>query len=364
MRGTPMVLGKALGQSLSFARNIDNWRTIQQNGYNTIRICWVDPYYWNHNNSGWTVNEVLPYLDQVVQNATLTGMNLIINFHNVGAQQEYDKSYQFTLENEFWKAVAPRYKDNDLVYYEPANEPTFTMGNYLKADFKKAYLDLYTTIRTLAPERQILFFSFNGITADIIKVVDDYEKSLDWNHTTIAYHMYNSTTSEAIRIVMNRHPVICTEWFYDHLSRLPGNGFIKQVDGFKLNAQTLEKMGSGWCDWRDWDDVTLNETIDTLIGDAHAKDYWWGKPVKELKATGISISNHQLQLTTGQHKKLIAFVLPALAEDQRIKWSTSDARIAAVDATGLVSAVSPGSAVITVSTTDGNISTCCEVTIR
>ncbi|HEY3371297.1 MAG TPA: discoidin domain-containing protein [Prolixibacteraceae bacterium] len=365
MRGTPMVLGKALNQSVAFAQNIDNWKTIKNNGYNIIRICWVDPYYKNHSQSSWTVAEVLPYLDQCVQNATATGMNLIINYHNVGAQQEFDKTYLFTLENEFWNAVAPRYKDNDLVYYEPANEPTFAMSDYLKADFKDSYLKLYNSIRTLAPERQILFFSFNTIAADIVNVVENYHDQIDWTHTTIAYHMYNSTTSASIQTLMAYHPVICTEWFYDHVSKLPGNAFIQQVDGFKENAQTLEKLGSGWVDWRDWDDITLNELVDTLITDAKLKNYWWGKPVTGLKATGISLSDRKITLYSGKSKKLLAFPLPAQAENQTIIWSTSNPSLATVDANGLVTAVSTldASVVITAKTSDGGYLSTCEVNV-
>jgi hypothetical protein len=365
MRGTPMVLGKALNGSVIFAQNIENWKTIKNNGYNTIRLCWVDPYYKDHSQASWIVSELLPYLDQCVQNATATGMNLIINFHNVGAQQNFDKTYLFTLENEFWSAVAPRYKDNDLVYYEPANEPTFTMGDYLKADFKNSYLNLYNSIRTLAPNRQILLFSFNTIAADIVNVVENYKDQLDWPHTTVAYHLYNSTTSASVKSLMAYHPVICTEWFYDHVSRLPGNEFIKQVDGFKENAQALEKIGSGWVDWRDWDDTTLNELVDTLISDAKLKNYWWGKPVAGLKANGISLSDRKIELVTGYSKKLIAFALPALTEDQKMIWSTSNANVATVDANGLVTAISSkkDSAVITVKTNDGGFNAACEVKV-
>ncbi len=127
MRGTPMVLGKNLPESVEFATNIENWKTIKNNGFNTIRVCWVDPWYKNHNSDSWTVSEVLPYFDKCVENAANSGMNIIINFHNVGAQQEFDTEYTFALEKEFWDSIAPRYKNNELVYYEIANEPTFQM---------------------------------------------------------------------------------------------------------------------------------------------------------------------------------------------------------------------------------------------
>lgn len=365
MRGTPMILGKTLDQSVAFAQNIENWKTIQNNGFNTIRLCWVDPYYKDHSQVNWPVSEVLPHLDKCVENATATGMNLIINFHNVGAQQNFDKTYQFSLENEFWNAIAPRYKNNDLVYYEPVNEPTFTMSDYLKSDFKAAYLKLYDNIRTLAPERQILFFSFNGITPEIVNMVENYKDQIDWTHTAVAYHMYNSNTSAAIKTLMVNYPVFCTEWNYDFVSKLPDFGFIKQVDGTKENAQILEELGSGWIDWRNWEDITLNELVDTLITDARKKNYWWGEPVSGLKTTGISISDKKIDLVSGKSKQLKTFVYPALAEDQKVNWTSNDENIVTVNANGLVmpNSTRNATAVITAKTNDGGFTAACQVNI-
>jgi len=365
MRGTPMILGKSLPQSVAFAQNVENWKTIQNNGYNTIRVCWVDPWYKDHSLNNWTVNEVLPYLDKCVENAISTGMNIIINFHNVGAQQEFDKTYQFALENEFWNAIALRYKDNDLVYYELANEPTFTMSDYLKPEFKETYLKIYNNIRTLAPNRQILLFSFNTIASDIVNVVENYKDKIDWKYTTVAYHMYNSTSSANVKTLMANYPVLCTEWNYNFVSQRPDFDYIKKVDGYKENAETLEKLYSGWIDWRDWDDITLNELVDTLITDARAKNYWWGKPVAGLSATGISLSDRKLELVSGKSKNLIAFPLPALAEDQKINWTSNDTGIVIVDQNGLVTAVSSRNetATITAITNDGGFTSTCEVSV-
>ncbi len=365
MRGTPMAMGKSLTQSVAFAQNIENWKTIQNNGYNTIRVCWTDPYYKDHAQANWSVGEFLPYLDKCVANATATGMNLIINFHNVGAQQNFDKSYQFATENEFWNAVAPRYKDNNRVYYELANEPTFTMSDYLKPDFKTAYLKIYNNIRSLAPDRQILMFSFSTIAPEIVNVVENYKDQLDWSHTTVAYHLYNSTTSAAVKTLMAYHPVICTEWNYHFVASRPDFGYIMQVDGFKENAQTLENIGSGWIDWRDWDDTTLNELVDTLITDARAKNYWWGKPVPGLRVTGINIPKKNIQLVSGKSANPGIFVYPALAENQQVNWTSSDQKIATVDANGLITAVSSrkDTTVVTAKTSDGGFTATCGVTI-
>jgi hypothetical protein len=365
MRGTPMILGKTLDESVAFAQNIGNWKTIQNNGYNTIRLCWVDPWYKDHSQANWTVTEVLPYLDQCVQNATATGMNLIINYHNGGAQQEFDKTYQFTLENEFWNVVAPRYKDNDLVYFEPGNEPTYTMSDYLKTDFKASYLKLYTTIRNLAPDRQILLFSFNTIVPEIVTIVENYKDQIDWTHTSIAYHLYNSPSSASIKTLMVNYPVICTEWNYDFTSKEPGINSIFQIDGVKENAQTLEELGSGWIDKRKWDDNTLDELIDTLITDARKKNYWWGESIVGLNVTGIGLLNKNIELVSGKSKLLTAFVYPALAENQQINWTSGDEGVVSVNQFGLITAVSTRktSAVITAKTIDGSFLATCQVTV-
>ncbi len=282
MRGTPMVLGKNFPGSVAFATDRDNWKRVKSNGFNTVRICWVDPYYKDRSREHWTVGEVLPRLDSCVDIASTMNMNIVINYHNVGPQQHYDTTYTFETEKAYWKAVAPRYKDNPRVFYEIANEPTFRMHDYLKPKFKKNYMEIYKQVRKDAPEREILFFSFNTIRKEILDVVNGYEDDLDWNHTVIAYHMYNDTTSTAVRQLMQKHRVVCTEWLYDFVGNArPDYTYVQQVDGYKENSQTLEAIGSGWMDWRDWSDTTLNELLDTLITDAKMKGYWWGSSIIE-----------------------------------------------------------------------------------
>lgn len=365
LRGTPMILGKNLTASVEFASDIKNWKSIKNNGFNTIRVCWVDPWYKNHEHDYWSVSDVLPYFDKCVENALASGMNIIINYHDVGAQQKFDTGYSFELEAEFWDAIAPRYKDNDLVYYEIANEPTFKMDDYLNPVFKENLLKIYNNIRQVAPERQILMFSFNTIVNDIINVVEDYKSEIDWDYTSVAYHMYNSTSSIAVQSLMAYHRVICTEWNYDHVSKRENFEYIKQVDGFKQNSETMEKLGSGWIDWRDWSDNSLNELLDTLIIDAKMKDYWWGTPDTDIKVSGIKISENKIKLKSGESKKLAAYVYPALAGNQNITWSSSNNEYVSVSQDGLITAKATQNktAVISVQTEEGNFSSLCEVQV-
>jgi len=365
MRGTPMVLGKNQPGSVAFATDIKNWETIKNNGFNTIRVCWVDPWYKDHGHTYWKVSEVLPYFDKCVENAVASGMNIIINFQGVGSQQEFDTNYTFGFEKEFWDSIAPRYKNNDLVYYEIANEPTFQMNDYLKPVFKQNLMKIYNNIRSQAPYRQILMFSFNTISSDIVNVVENYKSEIDWDFTSVAYHMYNLTSSTAVKTLMAYHRVICTEWNYDFVSKRPDFGYIKQVDGFKENSQTLENIGSGWIDWRDWDDTSLNELLDTLITDAKIKKYWWGVADPGIKVTGVKISETKTKLNSGKTKQLTAFVYPALAGNQSVTWSSSNSEYVSVSENGLITAKATQSktAVITVKAVDGNFTAQCEVQV-
>lgn len=80
-----------------------------------------------------------------------------------------------------------------------------------------------------------------------------------------------------------------------------------------------------------------------------------------VKATGISLSETELSLMVGQTALLAATITPNSATDKTVTWSSSDAAVATVDAAGSVTAVSLGTAIITV--TCGSVSATCAVTV-
>tara|TARA_R110002072_G_scaffold179597_2_gene335684 strand:+ start:5388 stop:6698 length:1311 start_codon:yes stop_codon:yes gene_type:complete len=273
IRGTLIVLGKQLPGSVTFAEDLSNWIYLRDVcKLNTVRLCWVDP--WYEIDAQWTVEEVLPHIDVCVANATLSGMNIIINYHNID-EQGGGQNLDFAQCRAFWEAVAPRYQDNPLVIYEISNEPTFNMNDYLETSFKSAYLDLYNDVRDAAPFRQIILFSFSTIGYPLDEVVRGYENELDWEFTSIAYHMYGGkrvrTSDNVTAMMRDGHRVICTEWNYPGTFR-----YVSSVDGYEVNSETLEALGNAWVDWRDWDDTTLDEIEEILIPDAMLKGYWWG----------------------------------------------------------------------------------------
>ena len=85
-----------------------------------------------------------------------------------------------------------------------------------------------------------------------------------------------------------------------------------------------------------------------------------------VPATSISLSQTAATLTSqGETLQLTATVLPEDATDKSVTWTSSNTSVATVSNTGLVTAVSSGTATITATTTDGsNKSATCTITVN
>lgn len=82
-------------------------------------------------------------------------------------------------------------------------------------------------------------------------------------------------------------------------------------------------------------------------------------PVEE-----ITLDKTELSMHAGDTETLTATVLPAYASVKDLEWSSSDANVATVSESGVVSAVGIGSAVITATATDGSeVTATCTITV-
>ena len=85
--------------------------------------------------------------------------------------------------------------------------------------------------------------------------------------------------------------------------------------------------------------------------------------VKTVPVSGLSVSQTSLTLTEGEEAHLTVTVVPDNATDKSVVWKSSDAAVATVN-DGLVRAVAPGTATITVATPDGQQTASCFVTVN
>ncbi len=106
---------------------------------------------------------------------------------------------------------------------------------------------------------------------------------------------------------------------------------------------------------------------------AYMTDQSWGQFLHiigtgaqdEVLATSISINQPQMSLIVGSNSLLIATVLPDSTTNKTVIWATSNPNVASIDSTGMVTALVPGSATITATTTDGsNLTALCSVTVN
>lgn len=84
---------------------------------------------------------------------------------------------------------------------------------------------------------------------------------------------------------------------------------------------------------------------------------------KNVSVSGVSLDKTTLSIATGQSVQLTATITPANATKKEVRWRSSNPSVAAVSATGRVTAVAPGTATITVTTVDGGLSSSATVTV-
>lgn len=103
--------------------------------------------------------------------------------------------------------------------------------------------------------------------------------------------------------------------------------------------------------------ITVVSDADTAIKDTMVITV--NNPVE-----GVTLNKNELSLTAGNSEQLVASITPEYATNKNVTWSSSKPTVADVDQNGNVTAKDKaGTAVITVTTTDGNFSAECTVTV-
>lgn len=82
-----------------------------------------------------------------------------------------------------------------------------------------------------------------------------------------------------------------------------------------------------------------------------------------VPVTGVSVSPSTAQIEDGQTVQLTANVAPANATNKQVSWSVSNASVASVSTSGVVTGLSPGTAIVTAMTADGSFTASSTVTV-
>ena len=88
------------------------------------------------------------------------------------------------------------------------------------------------------------------------------------------------------------------------------------------------------------------------------------KPSPSVVAvTGVKLSAIGIELPVGGSKRLSATITPSNATNKGVTWSSDNTSVAAVNASGLISAKGEGTATVTVRTDDGGYTATCKITV-
>lgn len=85
---------------------------------------------------------------------------------------------------------------------------------------------------------------------------------------------------------------------------------------------------------------------------------------KVIPVTSIILDKTDLKLETGKSWKLLATFLPENTDYQKISWVSSKPEIASVDESGVITAIKPGTAVITAKSVEWKLEASCTVTVE
>ncbi|WP_165698002.1 Ig-like domain-containing protein [Flavobacterium nackdongense] len=82
-----------------------------------------------------------------------------------------------------------------------------------------------------------------------------------------------------------------------------------------------------------------------------------------VAVTGLTVNPTTAKLHLNVIKQIVATITPANATNKQITWSSSDPAVATVSPAGLVTAISGGTAIITATAQDGNITATTSITV-
>ena len=115
------------------------------------------------------------------------------------------------------------------------------------------------------------------------------------------------------------------------------------------------------------DSISLNEGVNNLIIRVAAEDssikFYYLTVNRAYNVSDVTLENSAVTIYQHETTTLTPTINPTNAEIQTVSWSSGDKSIATVDATGIVTGVAPGTAVITVTTDNGGKTATCDVTV-
>jgi uncharacterized protein YjdB len=148
-----------------------------------------------------------------------------------------------------------------------------------------------------------------------------------------------------------------SEYLYATIT--PSNATDKSVSWTSSNSTVATVSSSGYVTAKAVGSATITAT--TTDG---AKKATCNVTVLPVAVTGVSLNKYSLSMYENDSETLIATITPSNATNKAVSWSSSNSAVATVNSDGQVLAKAAGSAVITVTTSDGQKTAACSVSVK
>ena len=131
---------------------------------------------------------------------------------------------------------------------------------------------------------------------------------------------------------------------------------------FATNGTLKKTCASGEFLTNNTGEITIVLSADNDVALNEIRFYPAGA-VGPVAVTGVTLNKTETSIEAGQTEQLTATVAPDNAANKNVTWSSDKTSVATVDQNGVVSALSAGTANITVTTEDGGKTATCAVTV-
>ena len=252
------------------------WQPYKEMGFNNVRIVVA----WGSSYKGFSAPETLKALDELVALFSSMGMYVTV----CGSAHDYDWFHKADLED-FWKNMAPRYKDRANVLYEIQNEPMGDPNGFLSKTTppKGTGADLvaiHQSVRAAAPETIIGMWGFAKLgppTNDAGWAIksNDKEGVISYEKTAVAFHYYPPTNGAFVDALKKTYPLWMTEGSDEAPGGSPDCDLAWYLD--------CEKKGISW-NAMDFKDTLLKCKVIKAYLTAYG--YGWDAAGKSMAAPG------------------------------------------------------------------------------
>lgn len=243
-------------------------------------------------------------------------------FNGVEAVNNYSKNYQYDLD---YNGIVSVGESNWFSNVFTASANSSTMESLAAVSF---YTDKENASYSIYAENDYGTNKFNRIASNLVAsgII-----AMPGYHTIKLPKPLSLSTGKkfavAVKVKGSSIPL-------DYLSNPNGNSFISA-------------NGSKW--------VALPAAVDLKA---------FTNISSKILVKSITLNSSSININVNNTAKLSSSISPSNATNKKVSWSSSNSKIATVDSSGNVKGISPGKAVITVKSEDGNLTAKCTVNVK